>query len=102
MRLTPGQSCWLGAAAIGSIAALALSLFLQSLELSKSRQQWTNKDSLPKKNSHFFIVQVHERQRILKHCAWVDAWLVNASSLIVFSHAHRRAAIQVDKNREKI
>ena len=28
-RLTPGQSGWLGAAAIGSIPALALSLFLQ-------------------------------------------------------------------------
>ena len=30
-RLTPGQSGWLGAAAIGSIPALALSLFLQHL-----------------------------------------------------------------------
>ena len=28
-RLTPGQSGWLGAAAVGSIPALALSLFLQ-------------------------------------------------------------------------
>ena len=27
-RLTPGQSGWLGAAAVGSIPALALSLFL--------------------------------------------------------------------------
>ena len=33
-RLTPGQSGWLGAAAVGSIPALALSLFLQRL-LSK-------------------------------------------------------------------
>ena len=30
-RLTPGQSGWLGAAAVGSIPALALSLFLQRL-----------------------------------------------------------------------
>ena len=29
-RLTPGQSGWLGAAAVGSIPALALSLFLQN------------------------------------------------------------------------
>ena len=27
-RLTPGQSSWLGATAVGSISALALSLFL--------------------------------------------------------------------------
>ena len=32
-RLTPGQSGWLGAAAVGSIPALALSLFLQHLEM---------------------------------------------------------------------
>ena len=31
VRLTPGQSGWLGAAAVGSIPALALSLFLQCL-----------------------------------------------------------------------
>ena len=30
-RLTPGQSGWLGAAAVGSIPALALSLFLQGI-----------------------------------------------------------------------
>ena len=32
-QLTPGQSGWLGAAAVGSIPALALSLFLQRLYL---------------------------------------------------------------------
>ena len=40
-RLTPGQSGWLGAAAVGSIPALTLSLFLQRLYFLLFLQCWT-------------------------------------------------------------
>ena len=83
-RLTPGQSGWLAAAAVGSIPALALSLFLQRL-------YWTGRFALTGFLSNFFLAE--EAREGETSCSiksffsglfWMQ-WLYNPTKTFIFN-----------------
>ena len=74
-RLTPGQLGWLGATAVGSIPALALSLFLQRLYFLLLLQRLCLKKSRSPTSNFFFAIQNYVLVAVASTPSWVGTLL---------------------------